>query len=77
MQEVAAIMLRELSQRAEYVQLLAALSAALRAQAVWLHIAGNVESAQRASLLARTMAQLPPTQNPLLLRLLEAGLRPA
>jgi hypothetical protein len=76
MPEVAAIMLRELSQRAEYVQLLAALSGALRAQAVWLHIAGNHESAQRAYLLARTMAQLPPTQNPLLLRLLEAGLRP-
>jgi hypothetical protein len=38
---------------------------------------GNVESAQRAHLLARTLAQLPPTQNPLLLRLLEAGLRPA
>lgn len=74
--EVAAVMLRELSQRAEYVQLLAALSAALRAQAVWLHIAGNIESAQRAYLLARTMAQLPPTQNPLLLRLLEAGLKP-
>jgi hypothetical protein len=76
MQELAAIMLRELSQRAEYVQLLAALSGALRAQAVWLHIAGNVESAQRAHLLARSMAQLPPSQNPLLLRLLEAGLRP-
>jgi hypothetical protein len=76
-QEVAAIMLRELSQRAEYVQLLAALTAALRAQAVWLHIAGNIESAQRAHLLARTMAQLPPSQNPLLLRLLEAGIRPA
>ncbi len=75
--EVAAIMLRELSQRDEYVQLLSALRAALRAQAVWLHIAGNVESAQRASLLARTMSQLPPTQNPLLLRLLEAGLRPS
>jgi hypothetical protein len=76
MHEVAAVMLRELAQRTEYMQLLAALSAALRAQAVWLHIAGNVESAQRAHLLARTMAQLPPTQNPLLLRLLEAGLRP-
>jgi hypothetical protein len=76
-QEVAAIMLRELSQRAEYVQLLSALSVALRAQAAWLHVAGNVESAQRAHLLARTMSQLPPTQNPLLLRLLEAGLRPA
>lgn len=73
--EVAAVMLRELSQRAEYVQLLEALSAALRAQAVWLHIAGNMESAQRAYLLARTMAQLPPAQNPLLLRLLEASLR--
>ena len=75
MAEVASIMLRELTQRTEYVQLLAALSLALRAQAVWLHIAGNVESAKRAHLLARTMAQLPPTQNPLLLRLLEAGLR--
>lgn len=74
-QEVAALMLRELSQRAEYVQLLSALSAALRAQAVWLHVAGNVDSARRAHLLARTMAQLPPTLNPLLLRLLEAGLR--
>jgi hypothetical protein len=73
--EVAAVMLRELSQRAEYVQLLDALSSALRVQAVWLHIAGNIESAQRAYLLARTMTQLPPTQNPLLLRLLEAGLR--
>jgi hypothetical protein len=75
MQEVAAILLRELTQRDEYLQLLTALSAALRAQAVWLHIAGNVQSAQRAHLLARTMAQLPPAQNPLLLRLLEAGLR--
>ncbi|MCC6458330.1 MAG: hypothetical protein IT328_25485 [Caldilineaceae bacterium] len=74
--DIAAIMLRELSQRAEYGQLLAALSAALRAQAIWLHIAGNVESAQRAYLLARTMPQLSPTQNPLLLRLLEAGLGP-
>jgi hypothetical protein len=76
MHEVASVMLRELAQRAEYVQLLAALSAALRSQAVWLHIAGNLESAQRAHLLARTMAQLPLTQNPLLLRLLETGLRP-
>lgn len=76
-QEIAAMMLRELAQRAEYVQLLDALTAALRAQAVWLHIAGNVESAVRAHLLARTMAQLPPSQNPLLLRLLESGLRPA
>ena len=77
MEEVALVMLRELSQRAEYVQLLSALSAALRAQAVWLHIAGNLESAQRAHLLARTMSQLPPSQNPLLLRLLVAGLRPS
>jgi hypothetical protein len=75
--EVAVVMLRELSQREEYIQLLAALGAALRAQAVWLHLAGNVESAQRAHLLARSMAQLPSTQNPLLLRLLGAGLRPA
>jgi hypothetical protein len=75
--EVATIMLRELSQRAEYVQLLSALSGALRVQAVWLHIVGNVESAQRAHLLARSMAHLPPTQNPLLLRLLEAGLHPS
>ena len=75
--EVATVILRELSQRSEYIQLLSALSAALRAQAVWLHIAGNLESAQRAHLLARTMSQLPPSQNPLLLRLLEAGLRPA
>ena len=75
-QEVAAVMLRELAQRPEYTQLLAALTAALRAQAIWLHMAGNVESARRAHLLARTMSQLPPTQNPLLLRLLEAGLRP-
>jgi hypothetical protein len=76
LQEVAAIMMRELSQRAEYVQILAALNAALRAQAVWLHIAGNLESARRAYLLACTMEQLPPTENPLLLRLLEASLRP-
>lgn len=74
LQEIAAILMHELSQRAEYVQLLAALNAALRAQAVWLHIAGNLESARRAYLLARTMEQLPPTENPLLLRLLEAGL---
>lgn len=77
MAEVAAIMLRELTQRAEYTQLLGALNSALRAQAVWLHIAGNVATAERAYLLASTMAQLPPTQNPLLLRLLEAGLRPS
>jgi hypothetical protein len=76
-QEVATVMLHELAQRPEYVQLLTALTAALRAQAVWLHVAGNVESAQRAHLLARTMSQLPFTHNPLLLRLLEAGLRPA
>lgn len=74
--EVAAVMLAELSNRPEYVQLLEALSAALRVQAVWLHSAGNVESARRAHLLARTMAQLSPPQNPLLLRLLEAALRP-
>jgi hypothetical protein len=76
LQEIAAVMIRELSQRAEYVQLLAALDAALRAQAVWLHIAGNAESASRAYLLARTMELLPPAENPLLLHLLEAGLRP-
>jgi hypothetical protein len=75
-QEVAAVMLRELAQRPEYTQLLTALTAALRAQAIWLHMAGNVESAQRAHLLARMMSQLPLTHNPLLLRLLEAGLRP-
>lgn len=68
------IMLRELEQWPDHTVLLDALVMGLRAQAAWLHYAGETESAQQALALAGQMRQLPLPQNPLLARMLAVGI---
>jgi hypothetical protein len=67
-------MLRELEQWPDHTVLLDALAMGLRAQAAWLHYAGETESAQQALALAGQMRQLPLPQNPLLARMLAVGI---
>jgi hypothetical protein len=73
--EVAAYLLREMAQRPESAQLVASWAAGLRTQAAWLHIAGNLESARRAHLLARSLSTLPPAEHPFVVRLVASSLR--
>lgn len=75
--EIAVYVLRELGRMAEQSQVVVALVAALRVQAVWLHVAGNPATAQIAQRLAHATAQLRVVENPLLLRLMVAGVRNA
>jgi hypothetical protein len=75
--DLTAHILRELGRRPEMTQMLAALAAGLRTQAAWLHIAGNLESAQRAYLLARALPHLPLPENPFLARLIANSLQAA
>jgi hypothetical protein len=73
--ELAAYLLRALAQRPESAQLAASWAAGLRAQAAWLHIAGNLESAHRAHLLARSLSALPLNEHPFIARLVANSLR--
>jgi hypothetical protein len=50
------------------------LEAALRAQAGWLSIAGNEQTAQNALLLAESLRRVPLTQHPLIALMVEVGL---
>lgn len=72
--ELIQTLLRHLANLPEHTQLLTALEAALRGQAIWLHVAGNTESAARAHLLAQAMPEIPVRENPLVRRLIAAGL---
>ena len=69
------LILREFEQRPEHRQLLDAMVAGLRFQAIWLHLAGQTELADQAALLAQHLPALPLMRNPLLARVIAAGLR--
>jgi len=69
------VMLHELAQWPDHATLLDALATGLRAQAAWLYYAGDLESAHQAHVLAEQMTHLPLAQNPLLTRMLAAGIR--
>jgi len=66
--------LQEISQWPHHSQLIATIAEALRAQAAWFHIAGDLENAGRAHLLAKWMPYLPVAQNPMLARMVALGL---
>ena len=72
---LATAALAQLERREEGRQLTAAMAAGLRAQAAWFHISGSQEAANLALQLARTLPDLPISQNPLLLALVETELR--
>jgi hypothetical protein len=72
--EIIATLLHELEKWPENSILLNALELGLRAQAGWLYYRGETESAHQAHTLADQMQQLPLTQNPLLARMLAAGI---
>jgi hypothetical protein len=72
--ELVPAMVRHLAELPEHMQLLAALAAALRAQAVWLHVAGSQTSAVRAQALAEALPVIPVRDNPLVRRLIAAGI---
>lgn len=72
--EMVAFTLREMEKWPERTTLLTALEAGLRMQAGWLFYAGELETAQSAQHLADQMGTLPLTQNPLLARMLAAGI---
>src|SRR5690606_8131846 len=75
MQPLVQAVLLELSGHEEGKRLVEAATEGLRAQAAWLHWAGNTGIAQDALALARQMHRLPPSQNPVLARLIQASLR--
>ncbi|MEZ4580471.1 MAG: hypothetical protein R3A10_02230 [Caldilineaceae bacterium] len=58
-------------------QLLAAFAEALHAQALWFALAGDDLDAERATVLAAAMTQLPVERNPLLAAILTNGLTAA
>jgi hypothetical protein len=72
--ELVQTMMGHLANLPEHTQLLAALEAALRGQAIWLQVAGNTESAARAHRLAMAMPVIPVRENPLVRRLIAAGI---
>lgn len=73
-QELVKALLRQMAQGDEGPQLARAIAAGLRAQATWLHFAGEEELAKQAVRLAAELPQLPATQNTVLARLLENAL---
>lgn len=72
--EMVAFTLREMEKWPESATLLTALETGLRMQAGWLFYAGELETAQYAQRLADQMGALPLVQNPLLARMLAAGI---
>ncbi len=72
--EMVAFTLREMEKWPERATLLTALETGLRMQAGWLFYAGELEIAQYAQRLADQMSTLPLAQNPLLARMLAAGI---
>ncbi len=71
---IVAMLLHELEKWPENRVLVNALEVGLRAQAGWLYYRGEPENAQQAQILADQMQQLPLPQNPLLARMLAAGI---
>ncbi len=75
--ELVLTMVRQLADLPEHIQMLKSLEAALHAQAIWLQVAGNQESANRAHALAQAMPVLPVRENPLVRRLIAQGINNA
>ena len=73
--QLATVILREISLVPERVQLLTAIEGGLRLQSVWLHLAGETDLAMRAQRLAQALPLLSMTENPLLRRMVERGLK--
>ena len=67
--------LSELEQHPERDVLRLAMIEGLRSQAAWLMLAGRQEQSDRALLLARHLHNAPPSRNPLLAQIIEAGLQ--
>jgi hypothetical protein len=74
-EEIVNVLLRDIAKWPEGNALLLALERGLRAQAGWLHYAGNPELARYAQVLADQIEQMPVAQNPVLGRMLALGLR--
>jgi hypothetical protein len=75
--ETITALLREIARWPESAALAPALARGLRGQAAWLHLAGEQKLAELALGLAQAMPQLSPLQNPVLARMLAAGLQQA
>jgi hypothetical protein len=75
--DLAAHIMRELAQRPESSQIVAAMSEGLRCQAAWLQIADSQESARQAALLGRALPRVPLLENPFLVRLVQGSLHAA
>lgn len=73
-EEIVNALLRDMGKWPEGNALLLALERGLRAQAGWLHHAGNPELAGYAQLLADQIEAMPVAQNPVLGRMLALGL---
>ncbi len=71
---LARTILAELEEHPEKELLRQAMEEGLRSQAAWLLIAGHREQSDRALRLARALPHLPPSGNPLLALIIEAGL---
>ena len=71
---LARTILAELEEHPEKELLRQAMEEGLRSQAAWLLIAGSREQSDRALRLARALPHLPPSGNPLLALIVEAGL---
>ena len=71
---LARTILAELEEHPEQELLRLAMTEGLRSQAAWLLIAGSREQSDRALRLARALPHLPPSSNPLLALIVEAGL---
>jgi len=67
------LVLKQLDQWEEREQFLSAVEASLRAQAAWLHLAGDEANAHNAHLLATHMHTIPLARNPLAAALVAAG----
>jgi hypothetical protein len=68
-------LLQEIFSQDDNDELLTGLEAGLRAQAAWLYLAGSRDSAHQAQVLAESVRNLPPAQNPFLARMMEIGVR--
>jgi len=67
------LVLKQLDQWKEREQSLSAVEASLRAQAAWLHLAGDETNAHNAHLLATHMHSIPLAGNPLAAALVAAS----
>ncbi len=68
-------LLHEIFSHDDNSELLTGLEAGLRAQAAWLYLSGSRDSAHHAQILAESVHNLPPAQNPFLARMMEIGVR--